>query len=203
MQTRILFGMILLVIGHWGGAQTSGQHLFSGSVKPGFYVSPSLQYGPVAGAGAAFATAQGGLVFNKRWAMGGMYSFSVNEFTPSVEVLRDTYLDLWMGAFFLEYTWRPDRLVHLTFPLYVGGGELELDWKESSPFYSQDPDFGEDYFFFIQPGAMLELNLASFMRLYGGAVYRWAPGGVDYRGLDAADISGLAGVLGLKFGLFR
>ena len=194
---------MFLALWQWSGAQSSAQHLLSGPVKPGFFVSPSLQYGPVAGEGVAFAAAHAGLVFNKRWAVGGMYSFSINEFTPSAEVLRDTYLDLWMGAFCLEYTWQPDRLFHLSFPLYVGGGELELDWKDSSPFYALDPDFGEDYFFFIQPGAMLELNLTPFMRLYGGVLYRWVPGGVDYRGLDAADISGLAGVVGLKFGLFR
>lgn len=106
-----------------------------------------------------------------------------------------------LGGLSLEYTWKPDRLLHLSFPLSAGMGEV--DWKDGSPFSGQEPDFGEDNFFFIQPGAMLEVNLSSFARLYGGVAYRWVPAGVDYRGLDAADISVPAGVLGIRAMLFK
>lgn len=203
MKTKLLVGALLLCLWQWAGAQSTSQNSLFGAFQPGFYAGSSIQYGPVADAGAAFVTVQGGVTFGSSWAFGGMYGFSVNEFTPATEADPDVYLDLRMGGLSLEYTWKPDRLLHLSFPLAAGVGEVELDWKDGLPFSAQEPSFGEDNFFFIQPGAMLEVNLASFARLYAGAAYRWVPGGVDYRGLDAADISGPAGVFGIRIGLFR
>jgi len=183
-------------------AQTQ-KTLFSDVEQVGFYLSPNMQLGSVAGETAVLASFKGAITFREKFAIGGMYSLSLNEFQPSTELVPDTYLDLRMGGLFVEYTLQPSKLVHLTFPVSVGAGEIQLDWTESSSFYStQDNFFGGDNFLFIEPGALLELNVFSYMKLNLGLTYRVVPGGVDYRGLEAGDISGLTGLLGLKFGLF-
>lgn len=184
-------------------AQDNSSYLFGNRQAIGFYISPLVQAGPVASEMAGFATFKGALVFNRRFSVGGMYSFTFNEFTPAIETETDSYLDLRLGGLFLEYTLQPSRLLHFTFPLALGAGEIQNDWKDNSINYNNEDTFGEDNFFFIEPGAMLEINLLPFMKLNGGVTYRLIPGGVDYRGLEASDISGLTGVLGLKLGIFR
>jgi len=183
-------------------AQTQ-KTLFSDVEQVGFYLSPNVQLGSVAGETAVLASFKGAITFREQFAIGGMYSLLLNEFRPVTELEPDTYLDLRMGGLFLEYTLQPSKLLHLTFPVSVGAGEIQLDWIEDSPLYNtQDDFFGEDNFLFVEPGALLELNVLPYVKLNLGLTYRIVPGGVDYRGLEAGDISGWTGLLGLKFGLF-
>jgi len=183
-------------------AQNNSQTLFENVPEIGFYLSPGLQAGPVAGETAGFASLKGGVTFAQQFTVGGMYSFSFNEFTPSVETDQDIYMDVQLGGLLLEYTLSPSKLFHFTFPLAVGAGEVQMDWKESSPNYNSDM-LSEDNFLFVEPGAMLEVNVARYVRLNAGLTYRLVPGGVDYRTYDAADLSGLTGLFGLKFGIFE
>jgi len=167
----------------------------------GFYVSPNVQFGNVAGEGAGLFTMKGALTIQDNFAIGGMYSFTFNEFTPSVETTPNTYLDMQLGGLLLEYTLNPSKLVHFTFPLTIGAGEVQTDWKDE--FGSGDDEaFGEESFFFVEPGAMLEINVLPNVRFNLGATYRIVPGSIDYRGLDAADVNGFTGSAGLKFGIF-
>lgn len=179
-------------------AQNDSQTLFANTPEIGFYISPGLQAGSVAGEAAGFAAFRGGVTFAQQFTVGGMYSFTFNEFIPSVETDRDMQL----RGLLLEYTLSPSKMFHLTFPLAIGAGEIQMDWKEGSPNYNNDM-LSEDNFFFAEPGAMLEVNVAKYVRLNAGLTYRLVPGGVDYRTYDAADISGLTGSFGLKFGIFE
>ncbi|MFP4091617.1 MAG: hypothetical protein ACLFUB_15495 [Cyclobacteriaceae bacterium] len=182
--------------------QNDSQTLFSKTPEIGFYVSPGMQVGPLAGETAGFAAFKGGITFAQQFTVGGLYSFSFNEFTPSAETDQDIYMDVQLGGLLLEYTLSPSKLFHFTFPLAVGAGEIQMDWKESSPNYNNDV-LSEDNFFFVEPGAMLEINLARYIRLNTGLTYRLVPGGVDFRSYDASDISGFTGSFGLKFGIFE
>jgi len=199
---KITFVAVLVFLSSVVSAQNNSQTLFENTPEIGFYVSPGLQVGPVAGETAGFAAFKGGVTFAQQFTVGGMYSFSFNEFTPSVETDQDMYMDVQLGGLLLEYTLSPSKLFHFTFPLAVGAGEIQMDWKESSPNYNNDM-LSEDNFFFVEPGAMLEMNVAKYVRLNAGLTYRLVPGGVDYRSYDAADISGLTASFGLKFGIFE
>jgi len=70
--------------------------------------------------------------------------------------------------------------------------------------------FGEDYFFFIEPGVQAEVNLIKNARLFAGASYR-ITSGLDYTyrnpanqsvNIQSGDINGLGVNLGIRFGLF-
>jgi hypothetical protein len=177
------------------------QSLFSKAPKLGFFAGAGLQAGPVAGETAGFASFRTGLMLNENFSIGGTYSFTFNEFTPSAETDSDMYMDLQLGGLALEYTLNPGNLFHFTFPLTLGAGEVQMDWKESAPNYGTDI-LSEDNFFFVEPGAMAELNLTPGFRLHAGLTYRLIPGGVDYRTYSAADLSGITGSFGLKYVLF-
>jgi hypothetical protein len=167
----------------------------------GFYVSPNVQFGSVAGEGAGIFNFKGALTIQDNFAIGGMYGFTFNEFTPSVENTPNTYLDMQLGGLLLEYTLNPNKLVHFTFPLAIGAGEVQTDWKDDFG-SDNDDEFGEESFFFVEPGAMLEINVLPNVRFNLGATYRIIPGSMDYRGLNAEDINGFTGSAGLKVGIF-
>jgi hypothetical protein len=205
MKIIVVFGICLAAVFSVGIIQAQETStLFKKSPKIGGYVSPNLQFGPVASEGAYLANIKGAVTFNNQFAVGATYSTTFNEFTPDMQAESGTYLDLQLGGLLLEYTLNPNRMVHFTFPLTLGAGEIELDYRDDSPDYNDGNDnFGEDNFLFFEPGALLEINLLNNLRLNGGLTYRLIPGGVDYRGLNANDISGFTGSIGLKIGLFR
>ncbi len=135
-KRSVTFAAMLVFVSTFVFAQNNQQTLFENTPKIGFYVSPGLQVGPVAGETAGLATFKGGVTFAQQFTVGGMYSFSFNEFTPSVETDRRMYMDMQLGGLLLEYTLSPSRLFHFTFPLILGAGEIQMDWKESSGNYN-------------------------------------------------------------------
>ena len=194
--------LILCVLVSWNTARGQ-QTLFNTEIRPGYFVKPSLQTGQIAGEQAGLLNLNAGLIINKQFAFGAMYSFTFNEFTPSTETDPNIYHDMQLAGATIEYIWKSDQLIHFTIPVTFGGGEIQADWKDDFNYDDNaDDNFGEDSFFFVEPGVMMEINLLPFMRLNAGVTYRYIPGDVDYRGLAANDISGLTLSGGLKFGLF-
>lgn len=57
---------------------------------------------------------------------------------------------------------------------------------------------GEDSFFLVEPDALLEISLYKNVRFNLGATYRFV-GDMNYRNMNQRDISGLTGLVGLKF----
>lgn len=199
-KKNVLFFMFILLGLFKGNAQDA---LFSNAPSSvGGFFSAKIQAGPVASQSAVFTSLRGGVSFDRTLSIGGAYSLTINDFTPSSESEEAVYLDMRMGGLLVEYSLNPDKLVHLTFPLILGAGEAELDWREGAPAYGSDPPFGEANFFFLEPGAALEVNLLPFLQLQGGFSYRLIPGQVDYRGLDQGDLSGFTGLLGLRVHFF-
>lgn len=172
---------------------------FNKTGKIGFHVSPNMQVGPVAGESTIFGTFKAAVVFNHKFVIGGMASFSISEINPQLtNQPENTYFDIRMGWLVMEYVLSSSKLVHFTFPLTIWGGEVELGRDDES---SSSP-FGENNFLFIEPGAMLEINVHENVRLNTGLTYRIVASDVDYQGLNNTDLSGLTANVGLKFGIF-
>lgn len=173
----------------FGDKAFSTQHL-------GFFVAPSLGFTQLDGAAASLLHVRGGVALNRKFSVGGYYSKSMNDVRSKSEPTPGVYLDYRSIGGFVEYTAFANRLVHLSFPLMLGWGEVEYD-REDGP-----ANLGEANFFQVEPSAMLELNLHKYIRVQGGAGYRFV-GNMSYRNLTQSDISGLTAYIGLKIGLFR
>jgi hypothetical protein len=78
------------------------------------------------------------------------------------------------GGMFLEPIIFSNKVVHVTFPVAAGGGWIGyiVDWEENHNFYSNDL-IDEDVFWYVEPGAALELNVARNFRINMGASYRF------------------------------
>ncbi|MEM1135874.1 MAG: hypothetical protein AAGI07_08530 [Bacteroidota bacterium] len=142
-----------------------------------------------------------GLVFNNNLSVGGFYQGS-GEIRPDSEVNLDNnfYMDMRIGGGYIEYTLQPTKLVHFTFPLMIGIGEVEIDSDSYDSFSNES--FGEDNFVVVEPQALVEINLHKNLKLNAGVGYRWASD-VNYRQITNQDLSSLTGTIGLKVGLFR
>ncbi len=161
----------------------------------GFFVAPGYAFTQMDGSHASLFHLRGGFSYKDKLAAGAYYNASINQIMPQSEVVPNIYMDYWSLGGFVEYTAWSKKLVHLSFPLFIGFGEVEMD---------NEPDnleLGEAYLFLVEPSALLEVNLHKYVRFNVGAGYRIV-GDMTYRNFDQSDISGFTGYVGLKIGLF-
>lgn len=168
----------------------------TGSFKPGFTINPSLQFSPVAGSSILSANFAAGIVLKDKFTIGGFYNASANNFRPDNLNVPNTYADIRYGGLHLEYTANAHKAFHLSFPLQLGFGEIELDREDSGA------NFGEEKFFVIKPGILGEVNIHPNIRFQAGVSYRLATE-FTYQNLTASDISGLNFNAGLRVGIFH
>lgn len=180
-------------------AQTA-QTLFDGDVRHGGFGGPVVKFGQVAESGSVWVGGRGGWVIifegsNSLSLGGGGYGLVTNH--PADNSFgEDLYAMAGYGGFEFEYTYRGNRLLHLTMKNLIGGGGLML----------RDRDFEEiddtvDNFFVFEPSLNAELNITSFFRLSAGAGYLFTSG-ISQFGFTDNDFSGLNANITLKFGSF-
>jgi len=167
-----------------------------GGFKPGFTINPSINYARAGKGDLLSLNLAAGLVFNDKWTIGGFYNTSINDFRPEKLTVAGTYADVRYGGLHLEYTMQANKVFHLSFPLQVGYGEIELDREEGMQ------QFGEEQFFVVKPGVMGEVNIHHNIRLQAGVNYRIASA-FEYQNLSAADINTIGLQLGLRVGIFH
>ena len=76
------------------------------------------------------------------------------------------------GGLFLEPVLMSNKVVHVTFPVSGGAGWVGYveDWEDN--YYAQNDLIDGDVFWYVQPGANLEVNVARNFRFDVGASYR-------------------------------
>jgi hypothetical protein len=173
------------------------QSLFenSGSINKedlSFILVPMIGFTQMDGSNASIFNLRGGVSIKENISFGGYFNTSLNQVRPQSETVANVYMDYWSVGGFAEYTWKPSKLVHMTFPIFVGYGEVQMDNEVG------DAGLGEANFFQIEPTALLEINLHKHVRFNVGAGYRIVSN-MEYRNFNQSDMSGLVGQIGLKF----
>lgn len=106
------------------------------------------------------------------------------------------------GGMFLEPVFFSNQVVHVTFPVSAGAGWLGYYEENSSGFGSLDGDqVAEDVFWYVEPGASIEINIARNFRLAGGVSKRFTE---DLEILETRneDFNTLSYFITLKIGSF-
>ncbi len=98
------------------------------------------------------------------------------------------------GGFEIEYVNRSYKLIHFGIQSTIGSGSVKYRTNT-------DLDKNSDNYFVVQPGANLHLNVTDWFRISGGVFYRVASN-VNLEGTSSSDLSGLTGIIGLRFGWF-
>ena len=169
--------------------------LFPPDAPMGGWGGPTVSFGQVNGQAGLFVGGRGGWLIARRFTIGGAGMGLVTPVDGPVAVLAARDLKVAYGGLWLEATFDPLRVLHLSAGLLAGGGGADLT-----------PD-GEDYaveddgFFVLEPSLCAELNVGRTIRADVGATYRYV-GGFRLAGLDGKDLSGPTVILVLKFGSF-
>ncbi|HLO43279.1 MAG TPA: hypothetical protein VK175_03030 [Leadbetterella sp.] len=180
-------------------AQTEMQTLFDKSKNKiqslGFYIAPEISFGQIGGSFAPIAGNSLMLTLNKKFAVGASLSGSVRD-------NGSTNMSGHFGGLKIEYTPKPDALVHVSFPLLIGAGSTftkgSFEGFDRRGRYNDRFDFDRNESFVLQPGVNVEANVFKYAKVFLGVNYRLS---ANKSGYDA-DLSGFSSSLGLKFGVF-
>ena len=201
--------------------------LFSGIKKPvhpikylGISIGSEFQYGSLAGEFTPMVGISGMLHINRKWGLGLAGYRTLRNFTPTVLNPNSLLnLNVMYGGFKLEYTPNPNSVVHVSFPLLIGGGMARVDSANNyrNGFGGYDGRGRNNYrdfngrdntrFWVIQPGVTIEANVIRFLKIYAGASYRLTPSvntqtSTNLPTPTANQLSGLNFSAGIKLGIF-
>lgn len=107
-----------------------------------------------------------------------------------------TRLKTMYGGVEAGYSCNFERFIYLSFYTLVGLGTVHYSIEGGNI-----ADLGTDYFYVVEPGVNLEMNMTQWFRVSVGASYRIAKG-VDYYNLRDVNLTGLATTVSFKFGIF-
>jgi len=151
-----------------------------------------------------------GMIINHNFTIGLSGRGWVNRqgmFYPNVTDTAGAYLEGGYGGLLLEYTLFPKSLIHVTFPVLIGGGgasyisDKEYKSIEDDDWDTHHQNIDTDGFFVLEPGVRAELNILKFMRLNAGISYRYV-GGLQLINTSSTMMDNFTATVGLKFGKF-
>lgn len=172
----------------------------NGKLEIGYFVSPTCQFGDIAGSTAILPGIGAGVVFNDKLYLGINFKYIASEKTPEDESDTRLYLDQRYCGLRFEYALRPEKVVHINFPVELGFGDTELDLKDS---YEEEGSVPTDdvWFAYLEPGVALEINLHKYVKFSLSAGYRFVSD-LSFRSLTEKDLIGMTYSTGLKIGRF-
>jgi hypothetical protein len=187
--------------------------LFGGdSVTWGGFGAPEVKFSEVNGEFALYVGGRGGVIINNSFIIGlagygVVTSHELENYHISGYADSSAYLRIGYGGLYLGYIINPNKVVHITTGIIIGGGgalytrayayqDHDNEYRDRQKFtYESSP------FLIIEPSIGAELNITKFMRFEIGASYKL----VSYVELPVtknSDISGLSGYVTFKFGKF-
>jgi hypothetical protein len=109
----------------------------------------------------------------------------------------EKYINFGYGGFELEWIINSDKMLHFSVHSLIGSGWL----NHTKDMHNNSGQNGGDNCFVLEPGVLADLNVTKFFRLSLGATYRYV-NGIESPAASDASISGLSGVILLRFGKF-
>lgn len=192
-KTLFIFTVIILA----STLRAQEQTLVGKNIDNGGYGGLVWKLTSIKGNSALIAGARGGWIIDHTFAIGGGGYSTISDI--KAELLNENneplYLILDYAGLELEYIHNSDKLIHWTFHTLLGGGEVRLTEHDS------EDKIASDDLWVIEPSLDIDLNIAKWFRLGMGVSYRFVTG-VDGDLIKSSDVSGVNGLLILKFGKF-
>ena len=145
----------------------------------------------------------GGVNVNKFLIL-GVGGYGIVTKTKVQGIIPDKPLSLYggYGGVLLGFNIFPREVVHLSFPVLIGAGNIYLvDETFFANSFDEDFTIERSTFFVAEPGILVEVNITNFFHLALGASYRLIDG-LNMTNLSNDDISDWSGNLVFKFGSF-
>ncbi|MEM9324836.1 MAG: hypothetical protein AAGA85_04245 [Bacteroidota bacterium] len=156
---------------------------------------------------SALVGGYGGVLINRSYMLGlGAYGIvngpSFEGLAPGIE--DSTQLSLYggYGGLLLGGTLFAKEMLHISLPLFLGAGNLEVS---DDDFFQGIGDTSftveSSVFFVVEPSLQLEFNITSYLRIAGGASYRWVRG-LELTNVTDDQVTGFSGILSVRLGRF-
>lgn len=189
------------------GAQEM-QTLFGKGKSSGGYGAVSNKFTTINGDYMNIAEVYGGWLVNRRFMLGLAAAGSTNDMRVPLDVSAAPNLNLSFqyaqAGLMMEYALWPKRAIHFNMQLFSGPG-FTTQYQRFGDFdqYNLDSRYihDENWFFVVEPGVQLEMNLFRWMRLSPGISWRNTYGS-NGKGLSDASLSNVSYNVALKFGKF-
>jgi hypothetical protein len=181
-----------------------------GDVKVGWVISGQSGYTQFDKQDVWLGGITAGMVINHNFTIGlsgSGWGHHDGLYFPDVTDTAGAYLEGGYGGLLLEYTLFPESVVHVTFPVLIGGGGASYavdsdyyDWEDDE-WDTECQSLDHDAYFVIEPGVRAEVNLLKFMRLDAGVGYHYVAG-LDMINTSGNMMNNFTVNVGLKFGKF-
>ena len=166
-----------------------------------------LKIGDFKGERGLLLGAYGGFIINRRFLFGvaGYGLVTKVEFDGVVPNQPIKSLDLHggYGGVMIGGTIAPRELIHISVPIVLGAGSMEVT---DDNFFINNPVDSEftienSVFFVLEPGIELEFNITQYFRLGAGATYRHVTG-LELANVSNEELSGFNAIISFRFGRF-
>ena len=158
------------------------------------YLNPNFEYSQIALQRTMIGGLGVGVIINRKISIGAVYNTTIKNIHLPEPIGTGNLKMAFEGVHF-EYTIWPTQVVHLTFPLSAGLGQLQITGNTSAI-------TGSPNFIFAEPGMVIEANIWKYAKLGIGTTYRYTAN-VTYGTITQDDLSGFNAIISLKFGYFR
>lgn len=195
MKKTLLAILVLILSVPLLAQEEEVETLLSGDIDHGGFGGPVVKFGNIYDESAVLVGGRGGWIIDHFVSLGGGGYGLVTEITTR----PDEFLLMGYGGFEMEFIIASNRVLHSTIGTLVGAGGFSSHDRNFNEDF--DPENQGDAFFVMEPSVNAELNVARFMRINAGVSYRYT-NGADKLGITDTDLSGLNGVITLKFGAF-
>ena len=167
-----------------------------------------LKVGDFIGERALLMGAYGGFIINRRYLLGlaGYGLLTEVQFDgtiPGETTNKPLNLHGGYGGVLIGWTIAPRELIHISLPVILGVGAVEVSDED---FFVNNPADSEftienSAFFIVEPGIELEFNITKFFRVGAGATYRHIAG-TELTNIADGDLKGFSGLISFRFGRF-
>lgn len=210
MKKLLILAFLPLLLFNTNTYSQEIQTLFRTSAPSGGYAGISNKFTTIRGEYANLAEVYGGWFIKRRLLLGIGAAASTNRIEVPAEFSTAPWNRMsWQyGQFGLmtEYVLGSNRVVHLNFTLFSGAGFTLQYERDNFDDFNYDVDFDryehdENFFYVMEPGAQVEVNIFRWLRLSPGVSYRKTFGS-DGIGMSDEDLSNWSYNITLKVGKF-
>lgn len=167
-----------------------------------------VKVGDIKGERSLIAGAYGGFIINRRYLFGiAGYGLVTNTkfdgIVPSQNEPKELSIHGGYGGILIGGAIAPRELIHLSIPVVLGAGTLEVVDKDFFTNNLADSEFTieNSVFFVIEPGIEVEFNVTKYFRMGAGVTYRYVSG-TKLENIKDEDVSGVTGLVSFRFGRF-
>jgi len=171
----------------------------------GGYFGLNSHYTKINGQDALLLGGEASAILNHSLSIGikGYGMVTSNESNNFTDLGEQLYIAMGYGGLTIEPILFYNSAVHLSLPILMGAGGIAEYSKNNYHDYEHYnfDHYNSDYFFLLEPGVNVEINVLKFMRISSGVSYR-ITSDIDMTGLNSNDLNGFNFDLSLKFGWF-